>query len=41
MKTLGWSFIELFSNDENKSLLSGCWKVPIYLPPTMINIDIK
>lgn len=39
MKTLGWSFIDLF--DLKKNLKTGPWKIPIYLPPTMIDIDIK
>lgn len=38
MRTLGWSFIDLFKM--NKDLQTGAWKVPIYLPPTMVNLDI-
>jgi hypothetical protein len=39
MRTIGWSFIDLF--DLKRSLKWGPWKVPIYLPPTMITLDIK
>jgi len=39
MRTIGWSFIPLFSDKE--ALLTGAWKVPIYLPPTMMDIDVK
>ena len=39
MRTIGWSFIDLF--DLKKNLKTGPWKVPIYLPPTMVDIDIK
>ncbi len=38
MRTIGWSFIDLF--DLKKNLKAGAWKVPIYLPPVMINLDI-
>jgi len=39
MKMLGWSFIELYDSD--KKLLEGTWKVPIYMPPTQTDIEIK
>ena len=39
MKTIGWSFVDLF--DLKKNFKHGPYKVPLYLPPTMVDIDIK
>jgi hypothetical protein len=39
MKTLGWSFVDLFKA-KNKELNTGAFKVPIYLPPTMVDLDV-
>ena len=39
MRTIGWSFIDLF--DFKKNLKTGAWRVPIYVPPTIMNLDIK